>query len=196
MPKKNHKSLEIKKVISRMFAQNGYHSTSIRDIAQELGVNQASIYYYFRNKEDMLFSLMDEAMDEALNKLEKICTIEQTSHAKLQKILRFYIGYYAGDQDRETLLINEINSLSEEPKNILIQKQRQYVNLIRSLLIEMQDQKIIKKINPTVATFAFFGMVHYLVKWYNPNGAIGVNELTDIFVEIFTKGILIDKDFF
>lgn len=47
-----------------------------------------------------------------------------------------------------------------------------------------------KDISPTVATFAFFGMVHYTVKWYRKEGPIGLDELANSFSEILTKGIL------
>ncbi len=184
------KKKEIHDAIAHLFARKGYHSTSMRAIAQKLGMQPSSLYHYFAGKEEMLFTLMNDSMDEALEKLRKVCVMETTPVQKLRDMLRFYTEFFAGDQDREILLVNEMDSLSDNYKNILIAKQRSYVHLLRSVLKELADQGLMKNIDPTVATFAFFGMVHYTIKWYRKDGPVKIDELADMFVEIFSKGIL------
>ena len=178
------------KVISHLFAEKGYHATSLRDIARHVDMRQASLYYYFKNKEEMLFRIMNDAMDEALIALEKICDSDISPREKLVRVLRFYANYYAGDQHLLVLLVNELDALDEKYRTILVEKQRRYVELFTSILNELVDQGLMKKIPPLVASFAFFGMVHYTIKWYHANGPIGINELSDYFLEIFTRGIL------
>ncbi|VBB47947.1 Transcriptional regulator, TetR family [uncultured Desulfatiglans sp.] len=188
-PKNLQKIKEFDRVIARLFARKGYHSTSIREIARELGMTQSSLYYYYKSKEDMLFRLINSAVDESLATVEKICYSDLPPEEKLKQVLGFYTQYFAGDQDREILLLNEINSLSPEHRAIQIQKERHYVQLFYGILRELTEQRKMKPVNHTVATFAFFGMVHYTVKWYHTDGSIGLGELADMFVEIFTKGI-------
>lgn len=191
-PKNYQKLEEIDRVIARLFARNGYHSTSIREIARELGMTQSSLYYYYKSKEEMLFRLINEAVDESLATVEGISFSDLAPEEKLKQVLGFYTRYYAGDQEREILLLNEINSLSPEHRTILTEKQRHYVRLFYGILRELTEQKKMKPINHTVATFAFFGMVHYTVKWYHTDGSIGLGALADMFVEIFTRGIFAD----
>lgn len=188
-PKNLKKIEEIRKVIARLFASKGYHSTSLREIARELGMNQSSLYHYFNSKEEILFGLMNSAMDDALKTLEEICAEGVSPEDKLNRVLGFYTRYYAGDQDLLVLLVNEMNSLGENYRPILIEKQRHYVRLIQSILVELFEQRKMKEIHPAVAAFAFFGMVHYTIKWYHREGPIGLDELTAVFLEIFTKGI-------
>jgi len=184
------KENEIHRVVARLFAYRGYHHTSMREIARELGMNQSSLYHYFTSKEDILFRLMDNAMDEVLGELEEIYAKDLSAEDKLKKVLHSYIRSYAGDQDRLILLVNEMNSLTESSRFILVDKQRQYVRLIKSILKGMFEQEKMREIDPAVSTFAFFGMVHYTIKWYHKDGPITVDELARLFVEIFTKGIL------
>lgn len=184
-----NKTKEILKIVSRLFASEGYHSTSMREIALELGMNKSSLYHYFENKEDILFMIMNNAMDEALSSLEKICAAHISPEEKLRKVLGFYSRYYVGDREGLILLINEMSSLSGNYRRILIEKQRHYLNLMKLILGDLQVNDKMKQIPSSVAAFAFFGMVHYTIKWYQPKGAIGVDELSDFFVEIFTKGI-------
>jgi AcrR family transcriptional regulator len=162
----------------------------MREIARELGMNQSSLYHYVTSKEDVLFRLMNDAMDDVLEKLEEICASDLEAEDKLKKVLHSYIRSYAGDQERLILLVNEMHSLTETSRLILLEKQRKYVQLIKSILKELVDEEKMKEIDPSVATFAFFGMVHYTIKWYHKDGPITVGELAHLFVELFTKGIL------
>ena len=189
-PRNLQKSDEIYRVVARLFAHKGYHSTSMREIARELGMNQSSLYHYFKSKEDILFKLMNDAMDDALATLEEICRTDLSPEDKLNRVLGFYTRYYAGDQERLILLVNEKNSLSEVYRRKLIQKERRYVRLFKEIFEELAGHDMIKKIPPSVAIFAFLGMVHYTIKWYHKEGHVGLDELADIFVEIFSKGIL------
>jgi len=189
-PRNLQKTEEIHQVIARLFAYRGYHSTSMREIARELGMNQSSLYHYFASKQDILFTLMNDAMDDVLAILEEISSTDLLPEDRLNRVLSFYTQYYAGDQERLILLINEMNSLNEEYRSILVRKQRRYVQLIKSILEELASQGKIKQIDPAIATFAFFGMVHYTIKWYHKDGPVSLDQLANAFVEIFTKGVL------
>ncbi|EFK07169.1 transcriptional regulator, TetR family [delta proteobacterium NaphS2] len=191
MTKKGEKIKEIHGVVTRLFARKGYHNTSMREIARRLGMNQSSLYHYFAGKEDILYALINDAMDDALATLEKICGSNLPPHGKLNEVLSFYTNYYAGDQDRLRLLVNEQGNLGEEYRRILIGKERRYVRLIKSILKDLADEGRMKTIPPSVAAFAFFGMVHYTIKWYDKNGPVKSGELADYFLEIFTEGIFI-----
>jgi AcrR family transcriptional regulator len=190
MPKSPKKNKEIHNMVARLFAYRGYHHTSLREIARELGMNQSSLYHYFTSKEDVLFGLMNDAMNKVLGKLEEIYASELSAEDKLKMVLHSYIQSYAGDQERLILLVNEMNSLTETNRLILVDKQRQYVQLIKSILKELVYEDKMKEIDASVATFAFFGMVHYTIKWYRKDGPITLDQLTRLFVEIFTRGIL------
>jgi len=189
-PKNPEKRKEIRRVVARLFAVKGYHGTSMREIGRTLGMNQSSLYHYFSSKEEILFLIMNEAMDEALAVLRDICSSNLSPEEKLDRVLAFYTRYYAGDQDSLSLLVNEMNSLGREYRQVLVEKEREYVKLIRSILEELMRTRKMKDIDPTIATFAFFGMVHYTIKWYRKDGPIGPDRLADHFVKIFTKGIL------
>jgi AcrR family transcriptional regulator len=189
-PKNLKKAEKISRVIAHLFARNGYHKTSMRDIARKLGMNQSSLYHYFKSKEDMLFKLMNDAMDDAMPVLEEICQTRISAEEKLRNVLGFYTRYFAGDQDRLILLVNEREVLSEKYKDILIEKERRYVRLFKEIFEDLWTQKKARDIPPQIATFAFLGMVHYTINWYRQSGPVGLEQLAEYFVDIFTRGIL------
>ncbi len=190
--KDSYRIEEIKSVLAKLFARQGYDSTSMRGIAKELGMNQSSIYHYFKSKEEMLFTLIDETLNDALQQLEKIyfSFTDLSVEEKFHEILKFYVYYYVGDQERQILLIRDIDKLSPDLFNNLIKKRRRYLELMRYILNELKENNLIKDIDITVAAFAFFGMVHYTFRWYRKDGKIGLDEMVDEFLEIFTKGIM------
>jgi AcrR family transcriptional regulator len=180
---------EIERVAARLFALNGYHSTTMREIAREMEMNPSTLYHYFKSKEELLFKLMNDAVDDALVTLEGICGEEIQAEEKLKRVLRFYTRYYAGDQERLLLLVQEMNSLDDRYRPALIEKQKRYVELITSILEDLAAQGKIKALDPKVVAFAFFGTVHYTPKWYRNDGPVDLDRLADIFVEIFTDGL-------
>ncbi len=193
-PKSNDKLQEIERVSARLFAHNGYHRTTMRDIAGALRMNQASLYHYFPGKEDILFKLMNDAMDDAMAVLVEICAEKRPPEEKLRAVLQFYTRHYAGDQERLILLVQEGSALPEEKRRVLVEKERRYVQLFKALFQELTDRNHMKAVPPSIATFAFFGMVHYTIKWYRKDGPMAPDGLAQSFAEILLRGVLQDPD--
>ncbi len=193
-PKTFKRKPEIYSTVTRLFARKGYERTSIRDITDELGMSKSSLYYYFRSKEELLFNILNDAMDEALGVIDGICESDAEPLSKIEQVSRFYATFFAGDRERLTLLSTEMNSLDGAYRETLMQKERAYVQRLRGVLEELSAQGGLKEIDPTVAAFAFFGMVHWTFKWYDPRGRLNAEELADKFLEIFTQGILYRRD--
>ena len=185
------KRREIERVAAHLFAKKGFQATSVRVLAKDLGMTQASLYYYFDNKEELLFKLMNNAMVDALASINDTWLSDVSAEEKLRRILGYYTRYYAGEQDQEILLLTEMNSLTPEHRAVLVEKQRHYLKIFYDILQKLKGQGKIKgDIHHSVATFAFLGMVHYTVRWYHPNGPVSLDQLSEMFVEIFTRGIL------
>lgn len=189
-PRSSEKLQEIERVSARLFAYNGYHRTTMRDIAGALQMNQASLYHYFPGKEDILFKLMNDAMDDAMAVLEEICAEKRPPEEKLRAVLQFYTRHYAGDQERLILLVNEGSALPEAKRQVLVEKERRYVQLFKGLFQELADRNQMKALPPSIATFAFFGMVHYTIKWYRKDGPMAPDRLAQSFAEILMRGVL------
>ena len=177
-----------------LFAEKGYHGTSINDLARAMGLQKGSLYHYFKSKEELLFRLLDEYITAALNEVEKICALEDTPSEKLRQFMLFYSGFYAGDRDRMVLLIDDIDKLDESYRLQVIEKERRYYRALTGIFCQLQATGIMKPIPPAVAAFAFFGMVHYTCKWFQPDGEVTAEALGEMFLEIFTKGVYTDPN--
>ncbi|MBN2809791.1 MAG: TetR family transcriptional regulator [Deltaproteobacteria bacterium] len=175
-----------------LFAEKGYHGTSINDLAQAMGLQKGSLYHYFKSKEELLFMLLDEYISAALLEIEKICALNVDAVEKLRLFMLFYSSFYAGDRDRLVLLINDIDKLSEALRLKIIEKERRYTKALTDIFSQLQAAGIMKKIPPAVAAFAFFGMVHYTCKWFQQDGPVSAEALGEMFLEIFTNGVFVN----
>ena len=187
---KSQKAEEIKRVAGRLVADKGYNAMSMREIGRAIGMNQASLYYYFNGKEDILFEIMNAAMDEALAALQDICAADIPSEEKLSRVLGLYARDHAGDESNFTMPADGMQSLGERHYLILLGKRKQYMLMIRSILEGLAEENRLKEIDPTVASYAFFGMIHYGIKWYHRDVPVVPDDLANGFVDVFTKGVL------
>lgn len=191
-----HKQEQLFNTAAALFAEKGYHGTSIQDLARAMGLQKGSLYHYFNSKEELLFRLLDEYITGALEDIEAICALEIDPVEKLRRFMLFYSSFYAGDRDRLVLLINDIDKLGDFYRPRIIEKEQRYYRALTGIFSQLQAAGTMKPMPRAVAAFAFFGMVHYTCKWFQKDGAITAGELSEMFLEIFTKGVFHDQEGF
>lgn len=181
---------EIFDTAARLFARRGYSRTSMRDLAEALGLQKSSLYHYFESKEDLLHRLLDEFMDQALERLESLSSLPMDPAAKLSAYLRFYTTFYAGDLDRLSLLVNDLDCLGPARRKDVVDKERRYLSIIKGIMRDLKNAGLMRDIPISVAVFAFYGMVHFTPKWYRKEGTVTAQQLGEMFQEIFSHGAL------
>jgi AcrR family transcriptional regulator len=178
---------------TRLFAAKGFEKTSVRKIAEEVGLSVPGMFHYVPSKEEILNEIMIGFMDEGFKRLMEIYNSAMSPVEKLETVCKFYVKYYAGHKDQLTILVSEEKSLSRKHRHVFIKKQRIYVEALKKLFSDLAADGLLKTINPSVIAFIFFGMVNYTYTWYNPRGTMGPDALGDIFSEVFLRGILKDQ---
>jgi AcrR family transcriptional regulator len=187
MPKEE-KRTKIREAAARLFAEKGFENTTTRDIAGAAGINNAALYYYFDNKEQLLYQILEEVIRTALEKITEIEQRPRPLQEKLALILRIHTRT-AIDFDKMKLLVHEQRSLSPEHRQELKERQRLYVSRLIGVLQQLRDRGEMLDLDLTVCAYAFFGMVSWAYRWYRPDGKVKLEELSEIFYTIFTQGI-------
>ena len=188
---KEQKRRKIRDDAAKIFAERGFENTTTRDIAKFAEISPASVYYYFDSKEVLLYQILDETMTTGLGLIEEIEQSDKTLKEKLSDILRIHTRA-AVDYNKMKLLVHDQNSLNPEHKETIKQKQRVYVKKLIKILEDLKQKGEILDLDTTVCAFAFFGMVSWAYRWYNPKGRITPDGLSEIFNQIFTKGIYLN----
>ncbi|MBC8439516.1 MAG: TetR/AcrR family transcriptional regulator [Deltaproteobacteria bacterium] len=190
---KETKRNSIRDIAARVFAKNGFERTTIRGIAEEGGISAASIYYYFDSKEELLYQILDETMSTGLELIRAIEKKKINQKEKLIEILRMHT-MTAIDFDKMKLLVHEQNYLTSEHRDVLILKQKIYMSQLTKVFQSLKEDSQMRDLDPKVCAFAFFGMVSWAYRWFNPDGDMSTQQLADNFTEIFTKGIFLNPE--
>jgi AcrR family transcriptional regulator len=181
--------------VARIFAEKGYHSTSMRYISRETNVSLAGLYYYCRSKEELLFLIQDNCFGRVLERLEERLREASDGVEKLRLVIENHLSFFAANMAEMKVLSHEADSLEGEMREHVSGKKQQYTKLVRRILAEAQQQQREgqgrQKIDLTVATYALFGMMNWIYNWYDPNGKLSVNDLVDNITRLFLNGFLV-----
>ena len=177
---------------ARIFAEKGYHSTSMRDISRETGVSLAGLYYYCRSKEELLFLIQDNCFGHVLERLEQRLSETSGGVEKLRLVIENHLSFFAANMAEMKVLSHEADSLAGEMREHVSGKKQQYTRLVRRILSEAQAEQEDSRaaVDLTVATYALFGMMNWIYNWYDPKGKLSVNQLVDNVTRLFLNGFL------
>ena len=190
----NQKLEFILRTSARIFAEKGYHSTTMRDISRETRVSLAGLYYYCKSKDELLFLIQDNCFGRVLDRLEE--RLKETSQPveKLRLVIENHLSFFAANMAEMKVLSHEADSLAGEMRAHVSGKKQQYTKLVRRILSEVQSQQTPgdarSKIDLTVATYALFGMMNWIYNWFDPGGKLSVNDLVDNVTRLFLSGFL------
>ncbi len=177
---------------ARIFAEKGYHSTSMRDISRATKVSLAGLYYYCKSKEELLFLIQDNCFGRVLERLEQRLLEAHEAIEKLRLVIENHLSFFAANMAEMKVLSHEAESLAGEMRERVNSKKQQYTRMVRRILAEAQThlEGSRQKIDLTVATYALFGMMNWIYNWYDPRGKLSVNDLVDNITRLFLNGFL------
>jgi AcrR family transcriptional regulator len=188
---KEEKRKLIRNAAAKVFAEHGFKSATTRDIARSAGISPAAVYYYFDSKEDLLYQILAETISTGLSLIQEIEGSQKSLKDKLSDILQIHTQA-AVDFNKMKLLVHNQDALNPEHKEEIKEKQRNYAKSLIKILDELKAEGKMIDLDTKACAFAFFGMVSWAYRWYDPKGEISPARLSEIFNRIFTKGIYLD----
>ena len=188
--KNQDKAQEICLTAAQIFVAKGYNATSLNDIADELKITKAGLYYYVESKQDLLYRIitmgLDNVKNEVLNPAREITDAEE----RLKFIIFNHARLSAGGNHAVIIISHEDNELSFQQREETLKRRREYFDFIRDTLVELQNQGKIQPIDLTTATFTILGMIIWLSRWFSPKGKMSVEKVCEDVCEIAMQGIL------
>ncbi|HKZ01617.1 MAG TPA: TetR/AcrR family transcriptional regulator [Pyrinomonadaceae bacterium] len=174
---------------SRIFAEKGYHSTTMRDISRATGISLAGLYHYCKSKEELLFLIQDNCFGRVLERLKERLRETESAVGRLRVFIENHLSFFAANMAEMKVLSHEEESLAGDKHQQVANKKREYTKRVRQILAQLQDTKEGKqKVDLTVATYALFGMLNWIYNWYDPKGNLKVNDLAENVTRLFLGG--------
>ncbi|MBW2368124.1 MAG: TetR family transcriptional regulator [Deltaproteobacteria bacterium] len=170
----------------------GYQRASLRDMARQMGITQAALYYHFRNKEEILYTIIDRAGAALYSTLLASLSstddpLDNLKAAIVQQILCMKLN-----RKGIKILVEDKRFLSGDLKEKALDKEKAIFYLFKDQLQQLQEAKRIRTCDLTAATFGIFGMINWLYHWYQPEKEMSLDDLAQQIVNLLFHGLLPD----
>ena len=174
-----------------LFYKKGYPTTTIRDIGKKADISTSVIYHYFKDKEEMLFEIIQLAGDDLFKLLNNVIEAVDDPVECLEKMIKAHMVDWCLKRRKESkIIVMDDAWLTKERKKINIDSQRKLYSLYKSKLNELQEKGLIVNTNLTVLCFSIFGVIAQSIRWYREKGPLSKEEIAQNVIHILFNGIL------
>jgi TetR/AcrR family transcriptional regulator len=182
--------VEILKSAAAAFRRRGYHGASVDEIASALEMTKGNLYYYFRNKEEILFACHDYSLDTLLALLAEVQDAPLSPDEKLRRLILAFIHIIL-DELQGTALTLDLQALSPPLLKRVIAKRDRFDRGMREIIQQGIDSGLFAPGDPKMIAFAMMGAVNWITKWFDPAGPMTSEEIGRAFADYLVGGLLV-----
>jgi len=173
----------------KLIYRHGYEAMSLRQLAAEVGLQSGSLYKYFENKQNLLFDIVRDHMEDLLGKAEADLAGITDPMARLKAFAAFHLRYHMTRMAHVFIANMEIRSLENEHRAVVMGLRRRYEGLLEDILRQGAQDGVFHVGEPKVATYAIISMLTGICMWYRPGGRLSQDELVDIYTGLVVSGV-------
>ena len=180
--------VEILKSAAAAFRRLGYHGATVEEIAAVLHMKKGNLYYYFKNKEEILFACHQYSLDQLTTLLADIQQSDARSDRKLHRLIVAFVHTIL-DELHGTALFLDLEALTPPHLKAVIVRRDEFDRGVRTLLEEGMARGVFARGDQKLLAFALLGAVNWIPRWFNPSGAATSQEIADLFADFFVAGL-------
>jgi len=173
----------ILRMAARMFATEGYAATSLAAIAERLNVTKPTLYYYVKNKEEILHACVEAGVKAVNQNLAEAHATGTDGYKKLSVFFHLHVDF----------ILDDFGALLVAARQDLTHKHRRRLKSVDRAVVELIDEGMsdgsIESREPKIVCFILFGAFNAIPTWFDENGAMTRTEIVDTYFEILLNGI-------
>jgi AcrR family transcriptional regulator len=170
------------------FRRRGYHGASVDEIARTLGMTKGNLYYYFRNKEEILFFCHDWSLDILLDRLGEVQKEGGPPDRRLRRLIVAFVHMII-DELHGTALTLDLQALSPAHLKRVIAKRDRFDRGLRKIIEDGIASGAFAPGDPKLLTFAVLGAANWITRWYDPKGRATSDEIGNAFADFLLRGL-------
>ncbi|WP_447759821.1 TetR/AcrR family transcriptional regulator [Sphingopyxis panaciterrae] len=182
------KRIEILRKAAIVFADVGFRETSVNYLAESLGVSKPVLYYYAKNKDDLLHQCCLMAHSQLNEAMTPHVGTHLSGFGKLRRFFVTYADIMASDFGRCFVLV-DVRALVPETREKEVRARRELEETVQQILVEGQADGSIRRCDPSLTARAMFGAFNGIPRWFHLNGKLDIGEVVDTYLDIFMLGI-------
>ncbi len=173
------------------FAARGFFNAQVADVARTAGVAAGTVYLYFRGKDDLLISVFEKTMKEAIAAGRAHIAPVSDPLAQLRTIARLHLDRMSRDRNLAIVFQIELRQSTKFMERFSATHLREYLGIIRDVIARGQTQGVFRKeLNPTLAAKLLFGMLDEMAtNWILSKRRYSLVAEADAIVDLFVHGV-------
>lgn len=184
------RSAAIMDAAAKVFADRGFHGAATQDIADVLGIRQASLYYYFPSKEVALEEVCLRGVEGFLEQAIAVAGAAGNAREKIERIIRAHLTPLGHRRSYVRTFLNERQFLPTESRRRIGRLSRAYERLIEDILkTGAQHNEFRRDLDCRLAALALLGMLNAVTAWYGKEPKTTVDKIVSEYFELFLNGV-------
>jgi AcrR family transcriptional regulator len=180
--------IDILKSAAGAFRRLGYHGATVEQIAAALDMKKGNLYYYFRNKEEILFACHQYSLDRLLALLGEVEQCDATPDEKLRRLIVAFVHTIL-DELHGTALFLELEALTPAHLKAVIVRRDCFDHGMRQIIDDGVRAGMFGNVDAKLLSFAILGAVNWIPRWYSPEGPASSHQIADRFAHYLIGGL-------
>ncbi len=173
---------------ARAFGRHGDKNVSLDDIATTLNVTKPALYYYFKNKQELIYECHELAMSIGDRVLREAIAAESTGYDRVTTFIKNYVSLLTNEMGAPAIL-HDFGSMTPADQKKITARRRQFDRELRQVLEDGVRDGSIAPCDCKLAVFWFMGAVITIPKWFHTEGGLSGAQVADIFSGFLARGI-------
>lgn len=188
---------EVLQVAARLFQRKGFQNTTLKEIADELNMDRATLYRFFASKDELLRASVAESVVEIAEEVRTVVHGEGTSRAKLGEIIALVMRYYERHYPHPYVFIHDMLDAAWVENSVwatqLVSLVREIQGLVRDVVEQgMRDGEFRSDVPVDVAANAVLGTVNWTYRWYRPGRPYSGEDVGKAFATLLLAGLRVE----
>jgi len=175
------------KAAATCFNEKGFSGTSLKDVSRQLGLTDAALYYYVRNKEELVYQCYLRAAELGREAMERAATEGSTGFEQAYLYVKYHVEIMVGEQG-PVAIMSEIPSLSRAHRNEILEVSRQHSTNFEEILARGIEDGSINPCDVRMTGNAIMGSINWIPKWFHGKSTMA-REIRNEFPGILTRGL-------
>ena len=180
--------VDILKSAAKAFRRLGYHGATVEQIAAALHMKKGNLYYYFKNKEEILFACHQYSLDRLTQLLQEIDGSGAAADVRLRRLIDAFVHTILDDL-HGTALFLDLEALSPAHLEAVVARRDGFDKGVRRVIEDGMATGVFARGDPKLLAFALFGAVNWIPRWYSPDGPASSQAIADLFADFFVAGL-------
>ena len=172
-----------------LFSQKGYLATSVRDLAQALNIEAASLYSHVKSKEDLLWTIADRSADAFFERVGPIAAQDIRTEDKLTKMIVEHVCVITDHLAASAVFFREWKHLSDPRRSEYAKRISDYERIWRGVVLQGVEEHLFKNYDEGFSSRTLLSAINWTHTWYRPDGELSPQQIGENLASFLLSGL-------